>query len=689
MGKIKMPTWTRGAGLAKKARLGWFAHLKSSRTVRKIFTGAVPVFLVAFVAAFVASSIFAPAHSSDATTINATIGTSDYYIDITSSDVNIGVEAYPGDGRVSVAKTTVTTKTNAPKGYKLYLSMDPSATGTGLCLSGSSSECIDALPDALPTNLKTLEPNTWGYAVSSSSTGVPSTWTGAHSVVTNAVPSTVSQTFSAVPAAGSEQLIQSTSTSNTSGVGVDLFYGVRATIAKTTGTYSNTIAYTAVGDTTTSGESDLSFSPASYTRSTRYDDSKTGTATTQQVTIYTRLFTNMPSATTPTTAPTVTFYGGPSSSNRTFTCANPTQDVINNVLVVKCYLPYAYAATYNVKVEIPDYNYTVWGQYQYKATWSTISYMQEMTTDVCSEATQIAPGSKVTVASDANEVYLKDIRGGGGHLVRGGSAGAYTYTYQAGYNSAGYRVRRLADGNCWMTENMDYPQQTSQYYYDYDTNITTNSGSSYRYYTKTDVDSKTTVVYWRPMNNYITNSSLSSCPSGGPTDTTVTNDHTYYGLGSSCSTRTATTADSTSSTGQAAETQDIGTYYNWAAATARSGGDSGDAPNSVCPKGWRLPSGAGVSTGNKSFATLMNAYSLGNNSSGSTGARRYPLSYVFSGRYYWGSGTLYYQDSGGYWWSTAAYSGSNAYYLGMDSSNLGPQSNANKAFGFALRCVSL
>ena len=85
----------------------------------------------------------------------------------------------------------------------------------------------------------------------------------------------------------------------------------------------------------------------------------------------------------------------------------------------------------------------------------------------------------------------------------------------------------------------------------------------------------------------------------------------------------------------------------------------------------------------------MNAYSLGNNSSGSTGARRYPLSYVFSGRYYWGSGTLYYQDSGGYWWSTAAYSGSNAYYLGMDSSNLGPQSNANKAYGFALRCVSL
>ncbi|MBR5408860.1 hypothetical protein IK112_02860 [Candidatus Saccharibacteria bacterium] len=70
-------------------------------------------------------------------------------------------------------------------------------------------------------------------------------------------------------------------------------------------------------------------------------------------------------------------------------------------------------------------------------------------------------------------------------------------------------------------------------------------------------------------------------------------------------------------------------------------------------------------------------------------ARRYPLSYVFSGYYYWGDGYLDRQDSYGYWWSTAAYSDSGAYYLYMNSSGLYPQSNANKAYGFALRCVSL
>ncbi|MBQ3469923.1 hypothetical protein IJH16_03060 [Candidatus Saccharibacteria bacterium] len=69
----------------------------------------------------------------------------------------------------------------------------------------------------------------------------------------------------------------------------------------------------------------------------------------------------------------------------------------------------------------------------------------------------------------------------------------------------------------------------------------------------------------------------------------------------------------------------------------------------------------------------------------STGARRYPLSYVYSGRYNWGSGNLSNQDSYGNWWFTAAYSDSNAYSLGMYSSYLNPQTSSNKANGFTLR----
>ena len=70
---------------------------------------------------------------------------------------------------------------------------------------------------------------------------------------------------------------------------------------------------------------------------------------------------------------------------------------------------------------------------------------------------------------------------------------------------------------------------------------------------------------------------------------------------------------------------------------------------------------------------------------GSTKARRYPLSYIFSGRYYWNDGYLYDQDSGGYWWSSLANSSTSIYYLSMYGSGLRPQDGNNNIHGFALR----
>ena len=72
-------------------------------------------------------------------------------------------------------------------------------------------------------------------------------------------------------------------------------------------------------------------------------------------------------------------------------------------------------------------------------------------------------------------------------------------------------------------------------------------------------------------------------------------------------------------------------------------------------------------------------------STGSTKARRYPLSYIFSGYYYWGGGNLNGQGTYGYWWSTSANSSTYAYNLYMDSSALGPQGYNSKALGFPLR----
>ncbi|MBR5408742.1 hypothetical protein IK112_02220 [Candidatus Saccharibacteria bacterium] len=68
--------------------------------------------------------------------------------------------------------------------------------------------------------------------------------------------------------------------------------------------------------------------------------------------------------------------------------------------------------------------------------------------------------------------------------------------------------------------------------------------------------------------------------------------------------------------------------------------------------------------------------------------RRYPLSYVFSGHYYWDDGNLYAQEASGLWWSDVAYSDTNAHFLHMAGNYLNPQDNTVKDDGIALRCVS-
>ncbi|MBR5408675.1 hypothetical protein IK112_01875 [Candidatus Saccharibacteria bacterium] len=74
----------------------------------------------------------------------------------------------------------------------------------------------------------------------------------------------------------------------------------------------------------------------------------------------------------------------------------------------------------------------------------------------------------------------------------------------------------------------------------------------------------------------------------------------------------------------------------------------------------------------------------------STIARRYPLSYVLSGFFYWGNNYglagLGDQGTGGHLHSATPDSGvsDNMYYLYITGSNVIPQGNNNKTFGFAL-----
>ena len=212
-----------------------------------------------------------------------------------------------------------------------------------------------------------------------------------------------------------------------------------------------------------------------------------------------------------------------------------------------------------------------------------------------------------------------------------------------------YTIRKLADGNCWMTESLYLPLANNV-----GVEASYNNGSTFTY-----------------------------------TPTSCSGD-------SECGINRNTKSSSTYGTYY---------YYNWFAATAGKGTSSTaanvDVDGSICPKGWKLPSnytvtGTNSATGtawkDMSWSALTLAYlNITTNTSTSTGyltLEASPISLFRAG--YYGNGSFYYGGSSGVYWSSTASSTSYAYTLNFRSSNVNPQSDPNRASrGFNLRCLAV
>ena len=174
-------------------------------------------------------------------------------------------------------------------------------------------------------------------------------------------------------------------------------------------------------------------------------------------------------------------------------------------------------------------------------------------------------------------------------------------------------------------------------------------------------------------------------------------DHTYFGNGcpnstteggstKACSTKLVQTMDG--------ETQEIGSIYNFQAATSGSGSaleeDNTNSPDTFCPLGWQLPySGTGGDYYNqsRSFAFLFNTYSLISDYSSTTKLRSYPLSYIYPGYYTWNEGKYYFQGTLGiYTTATTKYS-SHSYVFNSWNAYIDYLNVYGKASGGELRCV--
>lgn len=128
-----------------------------------------------------------------------------------------------------------------------------------------------------------------------------------------------------------------------------------------------------------------------------------------------------------------------------------------------------------------------------------------------------------------------------------------------------------------------------------------------------------------------------------------------------------------------------GGYYSWYTATAGTGTKamtSGNAPYSILPRGWRLPTGG---SGGE-FQTLANAYGS-SESEQNTNLRKTPIpGFVLSGCYYYSSSPVY-QGSEGWYWSSTVYNTYYVYLLILSSSECISNTRNLKFNGLSIRGI--
>ena len=197
-----------------------------------------------------------------------------------------------------------------------------------------------------------------------------------------------------------------------------------------------------------------------------------------------------------------------------------------------------------------------------------------------------------------------------------------------------YTVAKLADGNCWMMENLRL-----------DNTAATLSSSN------TDHPAISGLA---ASSDDVCNKNQTSCFNQSKLNTNNTN------IGGSNASGTTLVATPYTLEGTNAEHKlqwySYGNYYNWYSATAGTGiwsSSPTDATGSICPSGWTLPTG-----GNNGQFYALNLVVNSGYTNITDSLRKYPINFIFSGRRV--SGGEGDRNSQGHYFSSSV---GNRYYL--------------------------
>ncbi len=277
---------------------------------------------------------------------------------------------------------------------------------------------------------------------------------------------------------------------------------------------------------------------------------------------------------------------------------------------------------------------------------SGITTMQEMTSAICAaETTPTKEATEFTRIHTADtslipRTTLKDVR-----------------------NNQDYLVSKLADGNCWMSQNLELKLTPAKH-------LTSDT---------TDLNTKT---IWTPDNITQETTGGTSWGSGNDNgarsyDPPSTEDYRQKG--------TVVAGQSSRPGNPDYEWERTGIYYNWVAATAGSGASAAAntvVNDSICPKGWKLPD----NEGSKSFHNLLyTAYDFGSFIKGEE-LKKSPFHNLYVG-YYYDDNVGNISGSYGVWSSTSG-SSNQAYFLWVDSYVNTHYLYSHQSYGYSIRCVA-
>ena len=596
--------------------------------------------------------------NSYATSVNSEItaevdGT--HYVTLSAPDVTFSIN--PTDSaQLSKQSINVNVETNAPGGADLYLSMANSTNA--LHLNGdttSAAPAIKATSSSVAAN--SLVANTWGY-------------------------STDDQTYSAVPTTNSDPALLaavdgSSVGSNAGGVitaSIPVYYAASVDTSIPAGSYSNRLAYSAVVDGGIITEATLT--------KIEIDGAEVDTMQPEvenTLTVTTNLMTNTygtPRVYLETTSPAgYQECGGVvvsrnESGYMTITCkVTPTQAATGVTLHV---VPkgssddrFCTDGTYTPDTSDCEAGEWKWGSLVVSVPniAEPLIPMQDMTPELCASWDE-----------------------------------GYTTRMVDARDGKTYWVAKLADGNCWMTQNLDL-DLSGRTLTPTDSDVSSSWTFSGSWYSSADQGSTSySAIQGWDLGEYVKTSptATTSCTSYSDLSecesqfTEVTSDMTPY---TEAENEGKDPADNVAVSGSNYDAHYlVGNYYSWPAATAGSGNEissSGDATDSICPTNWRLPLSS--STYNEtpgSFYYLLNQYGLTSSpTSGNNNITTSPLYFVRSG-YVSPGYNLNYAGRSGTYWSGRAYSSSYAYYLNFNSSGVVPSGSHTRYIGFSVRCVA-